>query len=202
MQKQYCHNDDSILSVVDFTKDLHIHQKEKIEYFHEWVISNINSRYVVLSEYLFNDKEIELNSSTIFTIELFILNNYRFQKKPDEQIEKEKSAIPMLFKDVVEINDFVLTNDTKMLCFDVGVLIGEILIKYDDKLKWEFEKSFHIQNYANLILSKKGYKAGWSPVIIVWNFIYQMIKGEYKEGKLENAIKLLIDSYDVPIKLY
>lgn len=197
----YKYNHDDILSFVDFTNDLHNYQKEKIDYYHQWVNNNIKVRALALNEFLFKNNMIELNSDKISEIELFLEKNLTFEEKPIEQIEEEKKNIPLIFKDVVSINKYVMTNDTKMLCFDVGVLVGEFLIKYDSKLQWKYENSYQFSNYANLILCKKGFKAGWSPVIIVRDFILQMISGEYKKGKLENAVKLLIRSYEISINL-
>jgi hypothetical protein len=58
------------------------------------------------------------------------------RKKTAKEIEHEKTKLKGIWHDVIEIQDWILTEQTYSICLDIGIFWGEYFIKEFPILKW------------------------------------------------------------------
>ena len=185
-----------IIDEFDITYDFHDLSNEKIQKFQNWFVENKPSRKQYLINEVFNGNS-SINESNLKILETFLINNVFSSKKDKLQIEYENSLIPDKFKDIASADEYILTNYTKSVCFDLGLIVGEWIIELESEVKWRFENNFNMVFYGNAILYRKGCKAGWCPFHIMRNFASKVVEKKYEEGMLNRSIKSLMKSYNV-----
>lgn len=115
-----------------------------------WVNIEEHQRIEHIKTYVYNeDSSIKENLDSIVK---FLIDNLVCLPKEEQEIEEELLGIPKEFRSIIKIRDYKFTIESKLLIFDVLMLISYFLEKEISGLKWVVEKNKNLHDYGFLKL--------------------------------------------------
>jgi hypothetical protein len=178
------HNYEPVTLPVDYNKRFLDFTGEEIHAYYKWFLSVKGERLEHLCQYLFTNPSECLKEENLKVIETLLLHSVSTFSKPNEQIKKEASKIPLNLKNIVKPDNYLFDQRTLSICYDIGIYMGELIIKSDKKIKWELEIDDKFRDFGQPIIVKKGNKFNVNPFIVAKNMAGRIYEQTYIEGQL------------------
>ena len=153
------------------------------EYF-RWFINTKNNRLTLLCNFLFKYSEDCLHEKNLDVVEIFFQNAVTAIPKSEEQIKTEFEKVPKHLRPYAKPDNYFLDNQTISVCYDIGIFLGELLIKLDDKIIWQLETNDAFADYEQPILAKKGIRLRLNPFKVAKNIAANIYESKYQENEL------------------
>lgn len=132
----------------------------------------------------FKDQENCLTERNLNTLEIFLQNSVSVDPKPKQKLEAEIRDIPPHMRPYAPPADYLLSDKTISVCYDIGIYMGDLIISIDNKIKWELEKDIRIADYGQPVIGKKGNLLSLNPFRVTKNAAAKIYRGDFKEGQL------------------
>jgi len=179
-----------------FNKDMYSFDKLEAKEYYEWFNLIKNERLDVLKNHVqleYPDWELEYSRTSLIDLYSWFSKNICLERISEKEISKIKEQINQtpLFNNVIDIPEYVYSAVTASVCFDVGIYLGETLIKNNKDVKWGQKiNSKNYIDYVQPILISKNYKVPINPRRAAESLAYDIL---YKTIKKETFLDLFDD---------
>lgn len=152
----------SLVKVPSFaTKDIYSFSKQEAKEYFKWFVNIKNERLQILElsvKELYPEWQLNYTKNSLaqlyewFSKKVMYRNLYEDEK---EEIEKQISKTP-IFIGIINIPKETFTEETVSICFDIGIYLGETLIKNFSNIGWTQKlSSTNDINYAQPLIGTK-----------------------------------------------
>ncbi|CAN5452851.1 hypothetical protein BH10BAC2_BH10BAC2_33950 [soil metagenome] len=169
---------------IDYNKSFLDFDKEEVQKYYQWFLNIKSDRLTHLCNFLFAKSDDCLQEINLNVIEIFLLHSVSTVPKPKEQFDAELEKMPMHLKPYAKPDNYVLDKKTISICYDIGIFLGDLIIKLDPKIKWKLQNSDEYADYGQPILAKKNMKFDVNPFRVAKNVASKIYEGKYTEGQI------------------
>jgi hypothetical protein len=183
--RQLPENSYDILSIpIEYDRSFLDLTKEETKKYFNWFLSIKQERLSHFCSFLFLKQEGCLQEMNLDTVEVFLLNSVSVRFKSEKQINVELGAVPRHLRPYAEPDNYMLDKRTISICYDIGIFLGELIIKVDDRIKWKLKEDTEYADYGQPVLSKRGSKFEVNPFRVVKNAAAKIYEKRYVDGDL------------------
>jgi hypothetical protein len=169
----------------NFIKPFQDFNKEEAKAYLEWFLNKKEERKVILSETVKDYFILDYSINSLKGVYYFVKDNVNYKIRSVEEVNRVTEEIKM--KGVV-VPQKDLDEKTISICFDMGVYFGEVLIRNNNNLKWDYCISpKNNVNYGQPIV-KGNNKMELNPRRVFENIGYSLI--DYKPISENRIIEL------------
>lgn len=151
---------------IDFTKD------EAKEYF-QWFLSTKDERIKILeahAQLLYPQWKADHTKFSLIELYQWFKGQIAYRAMSDEEkqaIKVQLSTTPLL-ANVIPIPEATFTDTTVTICFDVGIYLGQTLIRHDESLTWTYVmKPSRYIYFAQPVIAKKEVRVHLNPRAVI-----------------------------------
>ena len=179
-------------SFIDFTKN-------EAEAYLSWFLQNRLQRLIILENYVQKDFPFwKLDYNVTSFVELFNWFGTVISYRQMTEIEKSEMTHQLnsseLLASVIPIPEQTFTDQTISICFDLGILFGELLIKQNNLLNWKYKvSSKKYIYYAQPIITREGIKVDFNPRAIMEITAGKVLDEIANKNEFENLFKIWSD---------
>ena len=179
-------------SFFDFTKN-------EAEAYLSWFLESRLERLNILENYVQKDLPFwELDYKVKSFVELFDWFGTVISYRQMTGIEKSEVIQQLnsseLLASIIPIPEQTFTDQTVSICFDLGILFGELLIKQNNLLSWKYKvNSKKYIYYAQPIITREGIKVDFNPRAVIEIAAGKILDGLTNKNEFENLFKTWSD---------
>jgi hypothetical protein len=174
-----------VILPVDYTRSFLSFNTDEIAKYYEWFLSIKSSRVNLLCNYLFKkDPEECFTETNLAVIECFLQNSVSVDFKPKAQQAQERNQIANNLRPHVKIDDYIFDSKTISICYDIGIFMGELIIRIDDKIHWRLERDDDFADYGQPVLAKNGCALQINPFRVAKNAAAKIYEDRYEDGQM------------------
>lgn len=182
---------------VNYHKEFLTFSQAETQKYYQWFLNIRNNRLTHLCSFLFSNNEDCLNEKNLNVIEMFLMNSVSIIPKPLEQFHTEQEKIPPHLKPFAKPDDYLFDKRTISVCYDIGIFLGELIIKLDNKINWELESDDKYVDYGQPVLKKGKIKFDVNPFSVAKNMAAKVYKGTYSEKQISTAFTVWKKAFKV-----
>lgn len=108
-------------------------------------------------------------------------NSVSVDPKPLEKFNAEIKDIPVHMRPYAKSDNYLLSDRTISICYDIGIYLGDLIINIDNRIKWELEKDIQIADYGQPVIGKRGCLLKLNPFAVTKNVASSIFEGEFRE---------------------
>jgi hypothetical protein len=158
--------------------------KVEVKQYYQWFLNIKDSRLAHLCGFLFANAENCLSEERLNVVETLLQHSVSTISKSKEQFNSELDKVPAHLKPYAKPDDYLLDKKTISICYDVGIYLGELIIKLDNRIRWKLQTDDEYADYGQPILGKSNTKFDVNPFRVSKNVAAKIYEGRYADGQL------------------
>ncbi len=168
--------------------------KEDSQRVFEWFLKAIPERLDFLFAVIKNEdknlyKQLDYSQKSLIYIGEWLSRHVHKRNRTREEIRKEYENLNPKFKGHLEIEDWVLSDETISLCFDVGIYFSKVFQRKFKDVKW----SYYTKPKNDIDVNKpilRGFKIPLNPFNIVLVFASKVVDKNQGSQYLYNLFEI------------
>ncbi|MFL9843550.1 hypothetical protein [Flavobacterium rhizosphaerae] len=179
-----------------FDKDVYSFDKSEAKEYFDWFKNVKNERLDILKIYVqleYPNWNLDYDRESLIDLYSWFAKNIYLKKINIEEVKRMKVQINKTppFSNIINIPEYIFSENTVSICFDIGVYLGETLIRNCEGVKWGQKiSSKNYIDYAYPLLISKNYKVPINPRRAAESLAHDILNNSPKK---ENFINLFDD---------